>query len=105
MIVKAGDAKRGSFLGTTFDVLAVGEKTMLTRMQFRKGRDVPPHSHPHEQTGFVLSGRFRFRFGEFDEVLEVGDSYSIPGNVEHSIEMLENGEVLDLFSPPREDYL
>lgn len=105
MIVKAKDAAPRSFLGTSFDLLAVGEQTMITRMRFKKGRDVPPHSHPNEQTGFVLSGRFRFRFGEYDEVLGPGDSYSIPADVEHSIEMIEDGEVIDVFVPPRQDYL
>ena len=105
MIVKAGNATRKSFLGTSFDLLAVGEQTMLTRMRFRKGKDVPPHRHPNEQTGFVLSGRFRFRFGKYDEVLGPGDSYSIPADMEHSIEMIEDGEVIDVFVPPRQDYL
>ncbi len=44
-------------------------------------------------------------FGEFDEVLEPGDSYSIPENVKHTIEVLETGTVIDFFSPPRKDYL
>ncbi len=105
MIVKADNATKKSFLGTEFDVLAVGEQCMLTRMQFLKGRDVPPHSHPNEQIGFVLSGRFRFVFGRFDEVLGPGDSYCIPAGVEHHIEMIEDGEVVEVFSPPRQDYL
>ncbi|MGA1933134.1 hypothetical protein ACH5BF_10515 [Arcobacter sp. YIC-464] len=46
-----------------------------------------------------------FRLGNFDEILESGDSYSIPTNLEHSIEILEAGEVVDVFTPIREDYL
>jgi hypothetical protein len=43
--------------------------------------------------------------GEYDQVIGAGDAYTIPGNVEHSIEIVEPGQVLDFFTPPREDYL
>jgi quercetin dioxygenase-like cupin family protein len=105
MIVKANDAKRREFLGVSFDVLAVGEQSMVTRMEFHEGDLVPFHSHPHEQSGYVLEGKLRLIFGETDEILEPGDSYSIPGDTAHSIEVLESGYVIDFFSPPREDYL
>jgi quercetin dioxygenase-like cupin family protein len=57
------------------------------------------------QSGYVLSVIYRLRFGGFDQVIVRGDSYSIPKDVEHSIEIIEAGEVLDCFSPPRKDYL
>ncbi|WP_338729740.1 cupin domain-containing protein [Haladaptatus sp. DJG-WS-42] len=104
-IVKAGDARAESFRGTNFEVLAVGENSMVTKMHFEKGTDVPTHSHESEQSGYVVSGTYRLTFGEYDEVLEAGDSYSIPGNVEHTYEVLESGIVIDVFSPPREDYV
>jgi quercetin dioxygenase-like cupin family protein len=53
----------------------------------------------------VISGKYRLRFGEFDQEIVPGDSYSIPKNIEHSIEIIEAGEVIDCFSPPRQDYL
>ncbi len=105
MIIKAKDAKQREFKGVSFDVLATGEKSMVTRMNYKQGDFVPFHQHPHEQAGYVLSGKYRTRFGEFDEVIEAGDSYSIPGNVDHSFEVIEPGQVLDFFCPPREDYL
>ncbi|MFC6799134.1 MULTISPECIES: cupin domain-containing protein [unclassified Haladaptatus] len=105
MIVKAEDARAESFRGTTFEVLAIGENSMVTKMHFKQGKDVPRHSHDSEQSGYVVSGRYRLQFGEYDELLEAGDSYSIPGGVEHSYEILESGVVIDVFAPPREDYL
>lgn len=105
MIVKDKDAKKREFLDVSFDVLAFGEKSMVTRMNYKAGDHVPLHSHPNEQTGYVVSGRIRMRFGEYDEILRGGDSYSIPGRTEHSIDGLEDSIVVDFFCPPRQDYL
>src|SRR5215470_8716465 len=58
------------------------------------GNRVPEHSHPNEQSGYVITGRIRLRFASFDEILEPGDSYSIPENVIRSLEALEPGTVM-----------
>jgi quercetin dioxygenase-like cupin family protein len=105
MITKKENAKKRHFKGVDFDVLAVGQKTMVTKMNFRVGDNVPFHSHPNEQCGYVFSGKYRMKFNDFNEVLGPGDSYSIPENIEHSLEVLEAGEVIDVFTPPRQDYL
>ncbi len=105
MIVKSENAKMREFLGVKFELLALGKKSMVTKMLYKTGNHVPYHQHPHEQSGYIISGKYRIRFGEHDEILNTGDSYSIPGGVEHTLEVLEEGEVIDFFSPPREDYL
>ena len=105
MIVKSGDGREREFLGVSFDVMAVGEESMVTKMNFKKGDIVPFHRHANEQSGYVISGMLRFRFGEFDEILEAGDTYSIPADVKHAIEVIEAGTVIDFFTPPRKDYL
>jgi quercetin dioxygenase-like cupin family protein len=105
MIVKAVEANRRTFLGVNFVVLARGKDSMITKMLYKAEDRVPFHKHPNEQSGYVISGKYRLRFGEFDQEIVPGDSYSIPKNVEHSIEIIEAGEVLDCFSPPRQDYL
>ncbi|AXX95289.1 cupin domain-containing protein [Arcobacter ellisii] len=105
MIVKKENATNKQFLGVDFVVLAIGEKSMVTKMLYKTTDNVPTHSHQNEQNGYVVSGKYRLKFGNFDEILESGDSYSIPKNVEHSIEILEAGEVVDVFTPIREDYL
>jgi len=105
MIVRSQEAKRKCFLGVDFVVLSRGTETMITKMLY-KSTDKPPfHKHPNEQSGYVISGKYRITFGDIDKIIEPGDSYSIPRNIEHHIEIIEPGEVLDFFSPPREDYL
>jgi quercetin dioxygenase-like cupin family protein len=86
-------------------LIALGERMMAVRVRFAKGAIGARHAHPHEQLTQVLSGRFRFQVGS--EVLEVatGDSLCIPGGLEHGTQALEAGELLDIFSPPREDLL
>jgi quercetin dioxygenase-like cupin family protein len=88
------------------DLLAAGQEVMLTKMHYRAPFVVAAHSHPHEQAGHVLSGRYRLTIGAGEPMeLEPGDSYVIAGGVEHSLEVIDSGFVLDAFSPPREDYL
>ena len=105
MIVKSAEATQKVFLGITFDVLAVGEHTMVTRMRYKADAHIPEHRHPNEQAGYVISGRVRVQFGEYNEVLEAGDSYVIPVDVAHTFDVLEAGEVIDVFCPPRQDYM
>ena len=105
MITKKEDAKSREFKGVTFEVLAVGEKTMVTKMIYKVGDKVPLHSHPNEQSGYVISGKYRIKYQHINEILIPGDSYSIPENIEHAMEVIEAGEVIDTFSPPRQNYL
>ena len=74
-------------------------------MKYKRGDIVPFHSHPNEQNGYVISGKYRIRFDNYDEVIQVGDSYSIPADSEHSVEVIEAGEIIDVFTPLRDDYL
>ena len=105
MIRKKNDAIKREFKGVNFDVLAVGKRTMVAKMNYKDSDFVPFHTHPNEQSGYVISGRYRIRFENNDEIIEPGDSYSIPENVEHSIEIIEPGNVIDIYSPIRQDYL
>lgn len=105
MIAKVEQAVHKTFLGVNFIVLSHGEKSMVTKMLYRSTDNVPMHSHPNEQSGYIVSGKYRLRFNEYDQILESGDSYTIPANVEHSLEIIDAGEVVDVFTPPREDYL
>jgi len=105
MITKKADTKKREFKNVSFDVLATGEKSMVTKMNYKIGDIVPLHSHPNEQCGYVISGKHRIRCLEIDEILIEGDSYSIPENIPHSWEVIEAGEAIDVFTPPRQDYL
>jgi|SRR3989304_3370319 len=105
MIVKSNDSKHREFKGVKFEVLATGDKSMVTKMNYKIGDKVPPHSHPNEQSGFIISGEYLIIYGQIKEILKKGDSYSIPENIEHSWEVIIGGEVIDVFTPPRLDYL
>jgi quercetin dioxygenase-like cupin family protein len=105
LVGRSQDAQARSFHGVEIDILVSGSEGMVTKMRFKEGDNVPFHTHPNIQSGYVVSGRMRLRTSEIDEVLGPGDSYSVPGGMEHSIEVLEPGEVIDVFVPPREDFL
>ena len=105
MIVKSNESKHREFKGVKFEVLAIGDKSMVTKMNYKVGDKVPIHSHPNEQSGYVISGEYLIKYGKFNELLKKGDSYSIPENIEHSWEVITGGEVIDVFTPPRKDYL
>ncbi len=83
-----------------------GEHLMLSFLELAPGCRIPEHSHPHEQAGLVLSGRLRFRIGEEERVSGAGDAFLVPPNVVHEGGVVgdEACRVLDIFSPPREDY-
>ena len=96
------------FKGVNLDSMAVGQKSMVTKMNYVAGNYASTHSHPHEQCGYVISGRYRLIVEDetrIDVILTAGDSYAIPGDTPHSFEVLEGGEVVDVFTPQREDYL
>lgn len=91
--------------GVQMRPLAFEEKTILCEFKLQKGYQLPAHKHPYEQTGYLLSGKLNFRIGKKWHLAEAGDSWSIPENVEHEVEILENSVVIELFSPIRTDYL
>jgi len=99
----------GNFLtpveGIEMKTLVYGEKSLLTRFHLKKGKELPRHSHPHEQTGFLVSGKIRLFIGGEDFLAEPGDTWSIKGNIEHRAEILEDSVAIEVFSPLREDYM
>ncbi len=105
MVVKSNDGQRRSFLGVDFVVLSHGPGSMVTKMLYKKEDNPPLHKHPNEQSGYVISGEYKLIIDNAEYAISQGDSYSIPRDVEHSIKIIEPGEVLDFFSPPRKDYL
>ena len=105
MIVKSIDSKHREFLGINFEVLAVGEKSMVTKMKYKPEDKVPFHSHPNEQSGYVISGEYLIQYTGVKEIIKTGDSYSIPANIPHALEVITAGEIIDVFTPPRPDYL
>ena len=109
IVVHKKDALKKVFKGVSLDSLAIGEKSMVAKMNYVKGNFATTHQHPHEQCGYVISGEYRLKVEipeeNIDRWLHAGDSYAIPGNTPHSFEVIEGGEVVDVFTPQREDYL
>jgi len=88
--------------------LITGDKGMLAHVYLAKGAVVPQHSHHNEQFTYILEGTLRFWIGEDEsEVIEVhtGEVLHIPPHVPHKAEALEDTLDLDIFVPPREDWL
>lgn len=104
-IVKKENATPKQFLGVDFVVLSIGENSMVTKMLYKTTNFVPFHKHPNEQSGYIISGKYKLKFDGEEYLLSEGDTYSIPANVEHSIEIIEAGQVVDVFTPIRQDYL
>ena len=85
-------------------VLAHTDQLMLVRHHFEAGWAGTRHSHPHEQLVYVVKGAIRLDVGGAVTVLRDGDSLVVAGHVEHEASALEPSEVLDVFTPIREDY-
>ncbi|HMR68066.1 MAG TPA: cupin domain-containing protein [Anaerolineae bacterium] len=82
-----------------------GEKTMTVQFTLKKGGVVSEHAHPHEQIAHVISGRIEFTLGSETRILGPGDVVVIPPNMPHSARILEDTINIEIFSPPREDFL
>lgn len=90
--------------GLLRQVLAYTGKLMLVRHLMEPGWVGARHSHPHEQLVYIVSGHLRFTGGGRTFDARTGDSFVVPGGVEHQACALEPSEVLDVFTPYREDY-
>ncbi len=82
-----------------------GERTMLARIILRKGSIVPQHSHDNEQITYVLEGALKFVIEGKELIVRGGEILIIPSNMPHSAEALEDTVDLDIFCPPREDWI
>jgi quercetin dioxygenase-like cupin family protein len=91
--------------GVNYRSLAVGERTHLLEFRLIKGTSIPEHEHPHEQTGYLVSGRMTFVIAGEAFDTGPGDGWNIPGGIGHGVEVIEDCVVIEVFSPVREDYL
>jgi quercetin dioxygenase-like cupin family protein len=88
--------------------LVTGSNTMLAHIYLDKGGIVPKHSHHNEQITYVLQGALKFLLGEAQEeevIVRAGEVLTIPPHLPHSAEALEDTLDVDIFNPPREDWL
>jgi quercetin dioxygenase-like cupin family protein len=86
-----------------------GTQAMLSRLDLKKGCLVPRHSHPNEQISWIVSGALMFHLGDesspIEKIVRAGEILVIPGNLPHSAVALEDTVDVDIFAPPREDWI
>jgi unsaturated pyranuronate lyase len=82
-----------------------GEKAMLARIVLKRGAIVPRHSHVNEQITWILSGALKLIFDDGERLLRGGQMLLIPANLPHSAEAMEDTVDIDVFAPPREDWI
>jgi quercetin dioxygenase-like cupin family protein len=88
--------------------LITGDRVMLAHVYLDKGCVVPRHSHENEQFTYIISGALRFRLGEngeYEQIVKTGEVLHIPSHLAHEAEALEDTLDMDIFAPPREDWL
>ena len=85
--------------------MVVGSKIMLARVLLKKGAHVPMHQHHNEQVTYILEGALKFSIGGKEVVVRAGEVLCIPSNVPHEAWAIEDTVDLDVFDPPREDWL
>lgn len=102
---KENSPYRQALEGVTYKTLTYGKHTSLSEFKLQKDSTIPNHTHQHEQTGYMISGKMTFIIDGKRFNTTPGDSWSIPGNVEHGVEVHEDSTVIEVFSPVREEYL
>ena len=85
--------------------MVVGDKLMLARVFLKKGAHVPQHHHHNEQVTYILEGALKFAIDGREIVVRAGEVLCIPSNMPHEAWALEDTLDLDVFNPPREDWL
>jgi quercetin dioxygenase-like cupin family protein len=83
----------------------VGQNVMLARVLLKKGCIVPEHSHPNEQLTFIAEGALKFWIDGKEIIVNAGEVLTIPPNMPHKAEALEDTVDFDVFNPPRADWM
>lgn len=91
--------------GVSRKFLGYDNQIMMVSVKFDKGALGAPHQHFHTQATYVVSGKFEFEIDGIKQIVEAGDGVYIEPNLLHSAVCLEEGELIDTFSPVREDFL
>jgi unsaturated pyranuronate lyase len=84
--------------------MATTDEEMLCEFFYEQGAVVPEHSHMNDQVGYVIYGQVEVTIGTEVHFCQPGDSYAIPGGIVHHARVLRDSLVINVFSPPRNDY-
>ncbi len=85
--------------------LVWGSNALLTEFKLTGGRELPLHRHEEEQVGYLVSGHIILIIDDKRYEMHPGDSWAIPGGINHSAEIMEDSVAIEVFSPVRADYL
>jgi quercetin dioxygenase-like cupin family protein len=102
------EVEQEALKGTIARRLITGDSMMIAEVLLKQGDEVPRHAHHNEQITFILSGALQFFLGENGEqetIVRGGEVLVIPPHVPHAALALEDTVDIDIFSPPREDWL
>lgn len=91
--------------GVSRKFLGFDNQIMMVKVKFEKGAEGSPHQHFHTQSTYCVEGKFEFTVGEEKSIVEAGDGVYIEPNLMHGALCLEEGILIDVFSPVREDFL
>jgi len=100
---KSSDGYRSTIKGIAQKTLVYGQNTLMAELKMLKGTRIPTHNHPHEQTGYLLTGRTRLFIDDQVYNCSPGDSWCIPGNAKHGTYAIKDSVLIEIFSPVRED--
>jgi quercetin dioxygenase-like cupin family protein len=90
--------------GIQMKTLCYGERTLMTEFVLERESMLPVHSHPYEQTGYLVKGHIQLRIGDDEHDVRPEDSWCIPSGVDHGAQILGDSVAIEVFSPVREDY-
>jgi len=91
--------------GMNRQIMGYDSNLMLVKVHFDKGGIGARHQHPHQQVSYVVSGKFEVEIDSKKAILTAGDCFTVPQNAMHGAVCLEEGVLIDTFSPMREDFL
>jgi quercetin dioxygenase-like cupin family protein len=101
----SADGYKEVLSGVRSKTLVFGEKTLMTEFVLTKDSALPRHSHPYEQTGYLVKGHIMLTIGSMQHDTRAGDSWCIPSGAVHGASILEDSVAIEVFSPVREDYI
>ena len=84
--------------------MATTDKLMVCEFFVERQTVIPDHQHAQDQVGYVIYGKIELKVGDEVRICDPGDTYQIPGGVMHGAKALVDTLIIDIFSPPREEY-
>jgi len=104
-VTAAGREWEPAGAGVRRKVLGYDDRIMMVRVEFEKDAIGSVHSHPHRQVTYIVAGSFEVRIGEETRDLGSGDSFFVPPDIPHGVVAHEQGCLVDVFTPARQEFV